>query len=84
MLETHTEMITKLNDDLTRYKEKMETKHETLAERVRERGQTLTTLQEEIEKTNKNIKRKRQHEAENDGVRKHLVIQANQESKIEE
>ena len=77
MLETHTEMITKLNDDLTRYKEKMETKHETLAERVRERGQTLTTLQEEIEKTNKNIKRKRQHEAENDGVRKHLVIQAN-------
>ena len=84
MLETHTEKITKLNDDLTRYKEKMETKHETLAERVRERGQTLTTLQEEIEKTNKNIRRKRQHEAENDGVRKNLVVQANTESKMEE
>ena len=84
MLETHTEQITKLTDDLTRYKEKMETKHETLAERVRERGQTLTTLQEEIEKTNKNIRRKRQHEAENDGVRKNLVVQANKESKMEE
>ena len=84
MLETHTEQITKLTDDLTRYKEKMETKHETLAERVRERGQTLTTLQEEIEKTNKNIRRKRQHEAENDGVRKNLVVQANTESKMEE
>lgn len=84
MLETHTEQITKLTDDLTRYKEKMETKHETLAERVRERGQTLTTLQEEIEKTNKNLRRKRQHEAENHGLRKNLVVQANTESKIEE
>ena len=84
MLETHTQQITKLTDDLEHYKEKMDTKHETLAERVREKGQTLAAQQEEIERINGNIKRKRQHQAENDGVRKHLEVQVNKDSKMEE